>query len=109
MSKSDNISKWFVFLLVPFLWAILADGPDDFRYGLDRVKAIGSCAQFANSDAEGDCSTKGNVFDKSDLDRGPHENALSSEYSYLCMESWSPRDAHLPTESDRAPPASIQS
>jgi hypothetical protein len=109
MPRSANTPKWFVFFLISFLSAILADGPDDFSYALDRVKAIGSCTQFANSDAEGDCLAKGNVFDRVDQNPGLHEDSLSSEYSYLCMESWSPRDAYLPIESDRAPPVSVQS
>lgn len=93
-----------VYFLAIALTAGIMDGLDDFAYGLSKVKAIGNCTQSSDSDSADGRSIKSYFNDKAVQDQWLCDHTLISDYSSICMESWSPREAHLPTKADRAPP-----
>jgi hypothetical protein len=106
MSVRKSTARRYIlaFLLIAFLSAILAEEPDDIGFSLGKAKAIRNCTQFSDSDAESDSFVKCRFLDKVAPNAGFCDNSLISHYSFICMEFWSPREAHLPTKADRAPP-----
>jgi hypothetical protein len=101
-------SKEFLFLLlVAFLAAILAEGPDDIGFGLGKVKAIRAGAQFSDSDAEGDLGGMRLVPEKALPDPEASVRSPLSSYFFISLDSWNPGEAHLLTKADRAPPEII--
>lgn len=104
MLKSIRNKKILFLLLVVLLTAAVTKDACDFNYDLHKVIEIGNCTQSTNSFAENGPRIKHNFTGLVLKYQCFCVNSLNSNYSHICMESWSPRDVHLPTKSDRAPP-----
>jgi hypothetical protein len=100
-------SKTFVFLLAIFLTSTLAEGPHDFIYDRHNTVITGNIAQVTNSYAENYNRVKHNYFGIVFKYQHFCFNFPILNYLYIIEDSWSPRDIHLPTKSDRAPPGKI--
>jgi hypothetical protein len=87
--------------------ATIPEGSYDFNYDLHKVIAIGNFTHSTNGYAENSPRTKHNFLGIVFKYQLFCVNYLTYNYSYICMESWSLRDIHLPTKSDRAPPEKI--
>lgn len=102
--KSIKHTKILFLLLVVFLIATMTEGPCDFSYDLHKVTEIGYFTYATNSYSENGPQIKYNFLGIVFKYQRFCINPLLSNYSYICMESWSPRDIHFPIKSDRAPP-----
>ena len=107
--KSIKSTKIIFLLLVVFLTATVTEVLCDVSYGVDKVTVIGKCAPCTNSSAENNVRIKFNFLEIIFKHQWFCDSSPASNYSYICMESWSPRDIHLPAKSDRAPPEAISS
>ena len=107
--KLINSTKILFLFLAIFLTVVITEGPYDFSYDLQKIIAIGNVIHSTNSYAENVPRTKHNFLGIIFKNQSFCVNYLISNYSYICMDSWSPRNVHLPTKSDRAPPEKIYS
>lgn len=107
--KSINSEKALFLFLAVFLSSVITEVPCDFSYDLQKVTVIGNVTHPTNSYAENGPRTKHNILGIIFKNQSFCVNSLISKYSYMCMDSCSPRNVHLPTKSDRAPPETIYS
>lgn len=102
--KSIRNTKFLFLLLVVLLTAATTKGLCEFNYDPHKVIAIQNCTPSTNSYAENGPRIKHNFLGLALKYQCFYVHSLNSNYSYSCMESWSPRDVHFPTKSNRAPP-----
>lgn len=107
--KSIKNSKIIFLLLVVFFIATVTEGLCNFSNDLNKVTVIENCTTYINSYAENNLRIKCNLLELVVKYQWFCNSSPISSSPYVCMESWCPRDVHLPTKSDRAPPEVISS
>ena len=106
--KSKKRARLFLVLLsVIFSVAVVSDDIDVFNYDLSRVSAIGNCIPSSCICALDGQRIKCNFLETALRYQCLCDNSPLSVCSSMEMELQIPRDLHLPTKSDRAPPEKI--